>query len=169
MCQGELCIRGKGMMAGYLDAAMTAASYDEEGWFHTGDVAQRDSSGRYWIVDRCKDMIIKGGDNISPKHVELALDDYKGIDGSQVVGIPDAVYGERIVAVLKREQAEKTDLRALGDYLKFRLAKNRRPDFYVALDEIPMTAVGKVNKQAIRQMVRSQMDNLKRNRINYLQ
>lgn len=168
MCQGELCIRGKGMMAGYLDAAMTAASYDEEGWFHTGDVAQRDSSGRYWIVDRCKDMIIKGGDNISPKHVELALDDYKGIDGSQVIGIPDAVYGERIVAVLKRGQAEKTDLRALGDYLKFRLAKNRRPDFYVALDEIPMTAVGKVNKQAIRQMVRSQMDNLKRNRINYL-
>ena len=169
ICQGELCIRGKGMMAGYLDAAMTAASYDEEGWFHTGDVARRDKDGRYWIVDRCKDMVIKGGDNISPKHVELALDAFDGIDGSQVVGIPDPVYGERLVAVLKREQAEKTDLRALGEYLKLRLAKNRRPDFYVALDEIPMAGVGKVNKQAIRQTVRSQIDNLKRNRINYLQ
>ena len=169
MCQGELCIRGRGMMAGYLDAAMTAASYDEEGWFHTGDVARRDAQGRYWIVDRCKDMVIKGGDNISPKHVELALDAFDGIEGSQVVGIPDAVYGERIVAVLKREQAEKTDLKALCEYLKLRLAKNRRPDFYVALDEIPMAGVGKVNKQAIRQTVRSHIDSLKRNRINYLQ
>ncbi len=169
MCQGELCIRGKGMMAGYLDAAMTAASYDEDGWFHTGDVAQCDASGRYWIVDRCKDMIIKGGDNISPKHVELALDGFKGIEGSQVVGIPDAVYGERIVAVLRREQADKTDIKALGEYLKLRLAKNRRPDFFVALDEIPMAGVGKVNKQALRKLVSSNKENLKRNTINYLQ
>ena len=167
--QGELCIRGKGMMAGYLDAAMTAAAYDEEGWFHTGDVARRDSHGRYWIVDRCKDMIIKGGDNISPRHVELALDAFGGIEGSQVVGIPDDVYGERIVAVLKREQAERTDLRALGGYLKSRLAKNRRPDFYVAIDEIPMTGVGKVNKQAIREIVGSHKDILRRNTINFLQ
>ena len=166
--EGELCLRGKGMMKGYLDDAMTAASYDEEGWFHTGDVARRDAVGRYWIVDRCKDMIIKGGDNISPKHVELVLDGFRGIEGSQVVGIPDAVYGERIVAVLTRSQAEKTDLKALVPYLTLRLARNRRPDFFVALDEIPVTGVGKVNKQAIRKLVGSHMDDLQRNRINYL-
>jgi len=169
MRQGELCIRGRGMMAGYLDAAMTAASYDDEGWFHTGDVARQDAEGRLWIVDRCKDMIIKGGDNISPKHVELALDDFSGIEGSQVVGIPDPVYGERIVAVLLRRQAENLDVKALAEYLKPRLAKNRRPDFFVALNEIPMTGVGKVNKQALRTIVGSQKDKLQRNRINYLQ
>ena len=168
MQEGELCLRGKGMMKGYLDAAMTAASYDEEGWFHTGDVARRDAHGRYWIVDRCKDMIIKGGDNISPKHVELVLDGFGAIEGSQVVGIPDEVYGERIVAVLKRDQAEKTDLKSLIPYLKLKLARNRRPDFFVALDEIPMTGVGKVNKQAIRTFVGSNIDRLQRNRINYL-
>lgn len=169
MCQGELCIRGRGMMAGYLDAAMTASAYDEEGWFHTGDVAQQDAEGRLWIVDRCKDMIIKGGDNISPKHVELALDGFEGIGGTQVVGIPDPVYGERIVAVLLRPQAENLDVKALYEYLKPRLAKNRRPDFLVALDEIPMAGVGKVNKQALRKIVGSQAEKLQRNRINYLQ
>ena len=168
MQEGELCIRGKGMMRGYLDAAMTAASYDEEGWFHTGDVARRDAKGRFWIVDRCKDMIIKGGDNISPRHVETVLDGFGGIEGSQVVGIPDEVYGERIVAVLKRDQAEKTDLKSLVPYLKLKLARNRRPDFFVALNEIPMAGVGKVNKQAIRTLVGSHMDELQRNRINYL-
>mgnify|MGYP002624937015 CR=1 FL=1 len=73
MMQGELCLRGKAMMTGYLDAAVTAEAYDSEGWFHTGDVVKRDSQGRYWIVDRCKDMIIKG-----PRLVSLAIPPEKG-------------------------------------------------------------------------------------------
>ena len=168
MIQGELCLRGKGMMLGYLDAAITAASYDDEGWFHTGDVAKCNDKGLYWIVDRCKDMIIRGGENISPKHVELVIDGFEGIDGSQVVGIRDTVFGEKVVAVLLRSQAEKLDLKALIAYLRLRLGKNRRPDFYVALDVIPMAGVGKVNKQAIRKMVNANIGKLKRNRINYL-
>lgn len=168
MIQGELCLRGKGMMLGYLDAAITAASYDDEGWFHTGDVAKCNDKGLYWIVDRCKDMIIRGGENISPKHVELVIDGFEGIDGSQVVGIRDTVFGEKVVAVLLRSQAEKLDLKALIAYLRLRLGKNRRPDFYVALDVIPMAGVGKVNKQAIRKLVNANIGKLKRNRINYL-
>lgn len=168
MIQGELCLRGKNMMLGYLDAAMTAASYDDEGWFHTGDVAKRNENGLYWIVDRCKDMIIRGGENISPKHVELVIDSFDGIDGSQVVGLRDDVFGEKVVAVLTRPRAEKTDLKALTAYLRQRLGKNKRPDFYVALDAIPMTGVGKVNKQAIRRIVNDNIGKLRRNIINYL-
>lgn len=168
MIQGELCLRGKGMMLGYLDAAVTAASYDDEGWFHTGDVAKQDSEGKYWIVDRCKDMIIRGGENISPKHVELVIDSFGGIEGSQVVGLRDAVFGEKVVAVLVASQARNTDLKALISFLRQRLGKNRRPDFYVALPEIPMAGVGKVNKQAIRRIVDANIGKLQRNKINYL-
>jgi len=168
MTVGELCLRGKGMMLGYLDAAMTKASYDEEGWFHTGDVAKCNEAGQYWIVDRCKDMIIRGGENISPKHVEIVIDKFEGIEGSQVVGIHDDVYGEKVVAVLLRKHAEKTDIKALIPFLRQRLGKNRRPDYYVALDKIPMSGVGKVNKQAIRKLVDANIGILKRNMINYL-
>ncbi|MBO4765486.1 MAG: acyl--CoA ligase [Bacteroidales bacterium] len=168
MIQGELCLRGKGMMLGYLDATITAASYDDEGWFHTGDVAKKDQTGKYWIVDRCKDMIIRGGENISPKHVELVIDSFEGIEGSQVVGLRDAVFGEKVVAVLLKDQAAVTDIKALISYLRQRLGKNRRPDFYVAMSEIPMAGVGKVNKQAIRSLVDANIGKLKRNTINYL-
>ena len=168
MIQGELCLRGKGMMLGYLDAAVTAASWDDEGWFHTGDVAKKDQAGKYWIVDRCKDMIIRGGENISPKHVELVIDSFDGIEGSQVVGIRDAVFGEKVVAVLLSDQARKTDIKALISFLRQRLGKNRRPDFYVALPEIPVTSIGKINKQAIRRTVDANIGRLRRNTINYL-
>ena len=168
MIQGELCLRGKAMMLGYLDPAITAASYDDEGWFHTGDVALKDQSGKYFIVDRCKDMIIKGGENISPKHIELVIDSFEGIEGSQVVGVRDAVFGEKVVAVLLNSQAEKVDIKALISYLRPRLGKNKRPDFYAALPAIPMAGVGKVNKQAIRNVVDANIEKLKRNSINYL-
>lgn len=168
MIQGELCLRGRNMMLGYLDAAITEASYDSEGWFHTGDVAKCNDKGLYWIVDRCKDMIIRGGENISPRHVELVIDSFEGIEGSQVVGIRDEVFGEKVVAVLLRSQAEKTDLKSLTAYLRTRLGKNKRPDFYVALEEIPMAGVGKVNKQAIRKLVNDNIGLLRRNSINYL-
>lgn len=168
MIQGELCLRGKGMMLGYLDAAITAEAYDDEGWFHTGDVAKCNENGQYWIVDRCKDMIIRGGENISPKHVELVIDGFEGIEGSQVVGIRDDVFGEKVVAVLLRSQAEKIDLKALVSFLRLRLGKNRRPDFYVALDAIPMAGAGKPNKQAIRNIVNASISILKRNTINCL-
>ena len=168
MIQGELCLRGKGMMLGYLDPEITAASYDDEGWFHTGDVAKKDQTGKYWIVDRCKDMIIRGGENISPKHVELVIDGFEGIEGSQVVGIRDAVFGEKVVAVLLSDQARNIDIKSLISFLRLRLGKNRRPDFYVALPAIPMAGVGKVNKQAIRKLVDAKIGCLKRNTINYL-
>jgi non-ribosomal peptide synthetase component E (peptide arylation enzyme) len=85
-----------------------------------------------------------------------------------VVGLRDAVFGEKVVAVLLKDQAAVTDIKALISYLRQRLGKNRRPDFYVAMSEIPMAGVGKVNKQAIRILVDANIGKLKRNTINYL-
>ena len=165
---GELCLRGKGLMHGYLDGAKNASAFDADGWFHTGDVVRCDRDGVCWIVDRCKDMIIKGGENISPKRVEYILDSFDGIEGSQVVGVHDSVYGEKVVAVLLCSQAEKIDIKELTAFARTHLSSNRRPDYYVALPSIPCTPNEKVNKQAVRDLVNAKIGSLRRNVINYL-
>lgn len=166
---GELCLRGSGMMIGYLDESQTATMYDLDGWFHTGDVALAHSNGMYSIVGRCKDMIIKGGENISPMQIERVIDNYEGISGSQVVGVIDPVFGEKVVAVITKSQAADIDIRQLINYLKINLSINKQPDYYVAVDSLPFTTSGKISKQNLRNLVNDKFENLKRNQIVYLQ
>ena len=95
---GQVVVRGHNMMSGYLDDAEATAEAMRDGWMHTGDVGRIDAEGRLAIVDRVKDMIIRGGNNVYPSEVEAALCQHPAIAEAAVVGRPDDYYGEEIVA-----------------------------------------------------------------------
>jgi acyl-CoA synthetase (AMP-forming)/AMP-acid ligase II len=148
--RGEVVIRGANVMRGYLNRPEETAKTIVDGWLHTGDVGIFDSNGYLRIVDRIKDMIIRGGENIYPKEIETVLYSHDGVLEAAVVGQPDDVLGEIVVAyVSTRPQAQVTpeDLHALSEE---RLAKYKRPVRIEVLAELPKNAVGKIDKPALR-------------------
>ncbi|MFD7073443.1 long-chain fatty acid--CoA ligase [Nocardioides sp. NPDC059952] len=147
---GEIWVRGDQVTVGYLgNPKATAASFTGD-WFHTGDLARRDEEGFLSIVDRAKDMIISGGENVYSAEVENVLHELPNVAEAAVIGLPHEVWGEQVVAVLvRRPGAEVTDdevIARVGD----RLAAYKRPKQVVFLDELPRTATGKVRKHDLR-------------------
>ncbi|MFE7223260.1 long-chain fatty acid--CoA ligase [Nocardioides sp. NPDC057577] len=147
---GEIWVRGDQVTVGYLgNPEATAASFTGD-WFHTGDLARRDEEGFLSIVDRAKDMIISGGENVYSAEVENVLHELPDVAEAAVIGLPHEVWGEQVVAVLvRRPGAEVTDdevIARVGD----RLAAYKRPKQVVFLDELPRTATGKVRKHDLR-------------------
>jgi acyl-CoA synthetase (AMP-forming)/AMP-acid ligase II len=150
--RGEVVIRGANVMRGYLNRPEDTAKAIVDGWLHTGDVGIFDADGYLRIVDRIKDMIIRGGENIYPKEIETALYSHDGVLEAAVVGRPDAVLGEVVVAyVTLRPDADVTvdELHAL---CAERLAKYKRPVVIEVLDELPKNAVGKIDKPSLRKL-----------------
>jgi long-chain acyl-CoA synthetase len=148
--RGEVVIRGANVMRGYLNRPEDTAQTIVDGWLRTGDVGIFDEDGYLRIVDRIKDMIIRGGENIYPKEIETALYGHDGVLEVAVVGRPDDVLGEVVVAyVAARPDAEVTaeELHAL---CAERLAKYKRPVLIEVLDELPKNPVGKIDKPALR-------------------
>ncbi len=148
--RGEVVIRGANVMRGYLNRPEDTAKTIIDGWLHTGDVGIFDSDGYLRIVDRIKDMIIRGGENIYPKEIETALYAHPGVLEAAVVGRPDDVLGEVVMAyVALRPHAEVTveDLHAA---CAERLAKYKRPAGIEILHELPKNAIGKIDKPALR-------------------
>jgi acyl-CoA synthetase (AMP-forming)/AMP-acid ligase II len=151
--RGEVVIRGANVMRGYLNRLEDTAKTIVDGWLHTGDVGVFDDDGYLRIVDRIKDMIIRGGENIYPKEIETALYGHEGVLEVAVVGRPDDVLGEVVVAyVAPRPDAEVTaeELHAL---CAVRLAKYKRPVLIEMLDALPKNAVGKIDKPTLRELV----------------
>ncbi|MFJ9387370.1 long-chain fatty acid--CoA ligase [Nocardioides sp. NPDC101246] len=147
---GEIWVRGDQVTVGYLgNPEATAASFTGD-WFHSGDLARRDEEGFLAIVDRAKDMIISGGENVYSAEVENVLHEHPDVAEAAVIGLPHEVWGEQVVAVLvRRPGAEVTDdevIARVGD----RLAAYKRPKQVVFLDELPRTATGKVRKHDLR-------------------
>jgi acyl-CoA synthetase (AMP-forming)/AMP-acid ligase II len=150
--RGEVVIRGANVMRGYLNRPDDTAKTIVDGWLHTGDVGIFDADGYLRIVDRIKDMIIRGGENIYPKEIETALYGHDGVLEAAVVGRPDDVLGEVVVAYVSlRTQAAVTaaDLQA---HCAERLAKYKRPVVIEVLDELPKNAVGKIDKPSLRKL-----------------
>jgi acyl-CoA synthetase (AMP-forming)/AMP-acid ligase II len=146
---GEILSRGPDSMAGYLDPELDAASHVGE-WLRTGDVGRIDADGRLTIADRVKDLVIRGGENISAKEVEDVLGEWREIVEVAVVGVPDPAYGERACAFVTA--ARPIDLDDVRGYLAgTRLEKFKWPEHLVLLDEFPRTASGKVRKQSLRE------------------
>lgn len=150
---GELCTRGYSVMLGYWDdPEATAAVLDEAGWMHTGDLALMDEDGYVRIVGRSKDMIIRGGENIYPRELEEFFFTHPAVADVQVIGIPDAKYGEEIVAWIKfhpGHQASDAELRA---WSRERIAHFKTPRYFKIVDEFPMTVTGKVQKFRMREI-----------------
>jgi acyl-CoA synthetase (AMP-forming)/AMP-acid ligase II len=152
---GEVYILTPDLMAGYLDAAGSLLEIDAAAWFPTGDVAHLDEQGSLFITGRKKDLIIRGGVNISPAAIEEALMHVDGVAEVAVVSIPHELYGEDIVAVLKLDAGVELEslLDAVVTYAKRNLAQHQQPARYIAIDELPRTANGKVQKARIRELV----------------
>jgi long-chain acyl-CoA synthetase len=148
---GEICVRGPNVMAGYHRMPDETAEVLRGGWLHTGDVGYLDEDGYIYVVDRVKDMIIRGGLNIYPHDVEEVLAEHPGVAEAAVVGIPDPVYGEQVEAfVVKRIGVEATE-DELMRFCQERLAKYKTPSKVTFVPDLPKSQVGKVLKRVIRE------------------
>jgi len=147
---GEIAIRGHNVMKGYLGKPEETARVLHDGWFHTGDLARRDDDGYYFIVDRAKDLIIRGGYNVYPREVEEALHEHPAVAMAAVVGVPHDSLGEEVAAavVLKPDATASED--ELRDFVKQRIAAYKYPRVVWITDELPIGATGKILKREIR-------------------
>ena len=148
---GVVAIRSRQVMREYWGRPeATADSYIADGWFVTGDVGSMAADGRITLQGRASDMIISGGENVYPKEIELVLDDIDGITESAVIGVPDADFGERVVAVLVCE-AGPVDEATIRSHLDGTLARFKHPRRLEYVDTLPRNAMGKVQKSQLRQ------------------
>jgi fatty-acyl-CoA synthase len=157
--KGEICCRGYNIMKGYYNMPeMTQQAIDEEGWLHSGDLAEMDEDGYYSIVGRIKDMIIRGGENIYPREIEEFLYTMEGVKDVQVVGIPDEKYGELVGAFIIREENADIKEEDVRDYSIERIARYKVPKHVFFVDEFPLTVSGKVMKFKLREMASECVD-----------
>jgi fatty-acyl-CoA synthase len=150
---GELCTRGYSVMLGYWEQPdQTAEVIDQARWMHTGDLAVMDSEGYLTITGRIKDMVIRGGENVYPREIEEFLYTHPDILDAQVIGVPDARYGEELCAWVRlRPGAPELTAEALRDYAAGKLAHYKIPRYVHLVEEFPMTVTGKVRKVEMRE------------------
>jgi fatty-acyl-CoA synthase len=149
---GEFCTRGYSVMAGYWnDPERTAEVIDADGWMHTGDLAVMDECGYVQITGRIKDIVVRGGENISPREIEEFLHTHPDIVDGQVIGVPDARYGEELMAVVMLRDGAELTIEGLREFCAGRIARFKIPRYLWIVDEFPMTITGKVRKAEMRQ------------------
>ena len=149
---GEIIIRGPNVMIGYYkDPDATAAAFHEGGWYKTGDMGMFDEDGYLFIVDRKKDMIISGGENIYCVEVEAVLKSYKKIDEASVIGVPDDLWGEVVRAIVVPKRGEELTELEVIDHCKTQLSSYKCPKNVVFVDTLPISAAGKVLKPVLRE------------------
>ena len=147
---GEIAIRGHNVMKGYWrDYAATRAAIDPDGWFRSGDLARVDGEGFYFIVDRKKELIIRGGYNVYPREIEEVLYEHEDVREAAVVGIPHPELGEEVGAAVALRPGAVVDEAGLRDYVKAEVAAYKYPRRVWFVDELPKTATGKILKRAI--------------------
>jgi fatty-acyl-CoA synthase len=150
--RGELLTRGYSVMLGYWnDPERTAEAVDAAGWMHTGDLATMDEEGYLKIVGRSKDMVVRGGENVYPREVEEFLQGHPDLIEVAVIGVPDARYGEELMAWVKLRAGSSFDEDDLNAFCRGRIAHFKVPRYLKVCDEFPMTVTGKVQKFRMRE------------------
>lgn len=149
---GEVWVRGPNVSSGYWNnPEATAAAFTSDGWFRTGDIGRLDGDGCLFIVDRLKDMVIVGGENVYPAEVQRVLGEYPGVAETAVVGMPDPASGERVVALVTCEaNAAAPCLPELREFAAAQLAEYKLPTRLHVVDELPRNVMGKIDKVTIR-------------------
>lgn len=150
--EGEICISGPNIMKGYLNRPEETEGAFWGRWFRSGDVGILDDGNYLFIVDRIKDLIITGGENISPREVEDALYTHHEIEECAVIGLPDKEYGERIVAYIIPISGRKIDAAELKAYLKTQLSPFKVPKEFVFVSELPKSNTGKLLKRELKRI-----------------
>ena len=157
--QGEICVRGYQSMLGYFELPdATAATLDQAGWLHTGDLGAMDLRGFLRVTGRLKDMIIRGGENIYPREIEELLLEASAVYAVEVIGIPDDHWGEQVAAVIQLRPTDRDDAEVfeeLRQYCQANLARFKIPRLWYAVSEFPTTASGKIQKFALRARIAS--------------
>lgn len=150
--RGEICTRGPNVMAGYWNRPeATAEVIDEHGWFHSGDIGYFDEDGFLFVVDRLKDMVITGGENVYPAEVESVLYSHPRVGEVAVIGLADERWGEAVVAAVVLKPGQELTLAELRDFASQSLAKYKLPTRLEIIDELPRNPAGKVLKFELRQ------------------
>ncbi|MDF0530331.1 long-chain fatty acid--CoA ligase [Tsukamurella sp. 8F] len=153
--RGEVCVRGPQVTAGYWNRPdATEAAIDSDGWFHTGDVGQADDDGYVTVVDRVKDMVITGGENVYPAEVESVLYRHPAVAEVAVIGTPDEKWGESVTAVVALKPGAQLTLEEIRDFAKDSLAGYKLPRRLDVVDALPRNPAGKVLKFRLREDVR---------------
>lgn len=146
---GEIAIRGHNIMKGYYRRPDETAEVMKDGWFRSGDLARRDADGYYFIVDRSKDMIIRGGFNVYPREVEEVLMAHPAVSLVAVVGVPHESHGEEIKAYVIKQAGDETSEEELVAWAKEQMAAYKYPRFVEFRESLPMTATGKILKREL--------------------
>jgi fatty-acyl-CoA synthase len=156
---GELCTRGYLVMLGYWgNQEATVEAIDEARWMHTGDLATIDADGYANIVGRIKDMVIRGGENVYPREVEEFLYQHPAISDVQVIGVPDARYGEELCAWVRLREGQRASGDQLRDWCRGKIASFKIPRYWKFVDGFPMTVTGKVQKFKMRETSIAELD-----------
>jgi len=148
---GEIVVKGPNVMAGYLHNEDATAKTIRDGWLHTGDVGYMDPDGYFFIVDRAKDMIIRGGENIYPREIEEVLYTHPGVLECAVIGVPHEVRGEEVLAILAPKPGAELDEEQLKAWAAERLAAFKVPRQFEIRAELPKTTTGKISKPPLRE------------------
>jgi acyl-CoA synthetase (AMP-forming)/AMP-acid ligase II len=147
---GELLLRGPNMFVGYWLAPARIDDARKDGWWATGDVLRQDEAGDFWYVARKKNLIVRGGSNISPTEVEEAITVHPGVREAAVVGVPDAILGQRVIGFVKLAEATTPVDDVLLD-LSTRLARYKMPERLIVVDQLPRNSLGKVDRTKLKQ------------------
>jgi long-chain acyl-CoA synthetase len=148
--KGELWYKGHNVMKGYYNRPDANADTITNGWLHSGDVAIKDEDGFYFIVDRTKDMIIRGGLNVYPRQVEEVMIQHEAVSLVAVIGIPDDQMGEEVKAFVVLNEGKNVSEEELKEFTKARIASYKYPREIEFLKELPMSATGKILKKELR-------------------
>lgn len=149
--RGEICVRGPNVMKGYWNRPDATAEAIRNGWFHTGDIGVVDEDGFFYIVDRKKDMIISGGENVYPAEVEDCLYTHPDVAEVAVIGIPDAKWGEAVRAIVVAKPGAAPTTAQIVEFCQGRLARYKQPQSVVFTDVLPRNPAGKVLKFELRE------------------
>ncbi|OZM80749.1 class I adenylate-forming enzyme family protein [Pseudonocardia sp. MH-G8] len=155
---GELVVRGDQVCSAYWNRPDASAEAFRDGWFHSGDLARRDAEGYFYIVDRRKDMILTGGENVYSREVEEVLHQHPAVAAAAVVGVPDEVWGERVVAVIEPLAGQRPTGAEIREFCAGQLAGYKCPRQVLIVDGLPRNTVGKILKRELRARVRDAVD-----------
>ena len=156
---GEFQTRGYSVMEGYWnEEEKTAQAIDAEGWMHTGDLAVMDVDGYVNITGRIKDLMIRGGENISPREIEEFLYGHPDIIDVQVVGVPDEKFGEEVCAFIQARDGASVDTDAVREFCQGKIAHYKVPRYVLSIEDFPMTVTGKIQKYLLRDAAVEQLD-----------
>jgi acyl-CoA synthetase (AMP-forming)/AMP-acid ligase II len=148
---GELLIRAPSITKGYWRQPEATAAVLQHGWYRTGDIARRDVDGLYYIVDRARDMIVSGGENIYSAEVESALSVHPAVAAVAVIGVPDERWGEAVKALVICREGQRVDEAALLNFVRGHLAAYKVPKSVEFVDSFPLVASGKISKKDLRE------------------